>query len=193
MSKMDFPTGHEYVFNPPHMAIKQYDFDPEVPGESSWMGAGVLDELDMPVVHLVRNPIHTLRSLVGIWWLSGRHPSGLRAKYENYAMTRLGSPSYDASDDRQVIIKRNVAFMWKWTIMIEQHDTLLVRVEDLSRKPSVAYEMIDYLVDEDVEGRDLPRMLTTNVNHRPRDEGVTWNDAGWKLAELAEKWGYHVG
>ena len=184
LSMMGIPTGHEEVFNPP--AIESGTFDWRLPGEASWLGAGFLGELDMPVVQLVRNPLETLKSLVGLRWLSYQYPHGLRAGFEDYAMQFLGREPYPATTGqaaRLVLIKRNVDFMWDWTAMIEKHDTLLVRVEDLPEDDA----LVKYLTG----GPALPfPPLGTRVNSRARDETIYWSEAGPKLSALAEKWGY---
>lgn len=51
------PTGHELVFGP-----EVRPWNPEVPGEVSWMASARMDLVDVPVALLVRHPMDVVRS-----------------------------------------------------------------------------------------------------------------------------------
>ena len=188
LSRCLIPVGHEAVFNPKNIAAGNTGWG-DYRGEASWLAAPSLP-LNVPTVQLVRNPLETLRSLVGIGFFGRTNPG--HKDYEDYAFEALGSTNFQPTDDRQEIIDRCVDFMYEWSAMIEAADVQRFRVEDLT-DINVLNDMILLLIGKRMDKAKIDEAIkdvATDVNTRRRDETITWEDGGGRLIELAERWGY---
>lgn len=191
LSRCLIPTGHEDIFNPKNIAAGTTEWK-EYRGESSWLAAPFIESLDVPTIQLVRNPIETLRSLVGIGFLARTNEG--HQPYEDFVLETLGTTNLPPTDDRDEIIRRNVDFMYEWSAIIEAASPLRFRVEDL-QDLDVVNDLLNHVLGKKVDRAKVHKAISevaTDENHRRRDEDVTWADGGERLAELAERWGYEV-
>src|SRR5260221_13550573 len=83
-------TGHEDIFGPKKLRdAEEILWPPNVPGDSSWLGAPYLDALPQGtvVLHQVREPVANVRSSLRIRFF--RTPSWYRSFAEQHAPTLL--------------------------------------------------------------------------------------------------------
>ena len=191
LSRCLIPVGHEEIFNPKNIMAETTEWG-DYRGESSWLAAPFIESLNVPTVQLVRNPLETLRSLVGIGFLARTNPG--HEPYENFVLETLGTTALYATDDRDEIIRRCVDFMYEWSALIEGFDVPRWRVEDL-QDITIANELVMHLIGKRLDRAKIDKAIkevATDENHRRRDEDIAWADGGERLAELAERWGYEV-
>lgn len=192
LAKVQLATGHEAVFNPGTLRELRSELAPQwdaYRGEASWMAAPFLGHPEikpLPTVQLVRNPLDIVRSLVGMGFFKG----GVHEPYLAYAEQTLGIKLREMD-----YTEAACTFIVKWTEMIEAHNLPRFRVEDLE-DPNVFWEMLKVLLEGATPDKSkiIEAVATTpkNVNSRPRDESVTWDDVTPELRDLAKRWGYEV-
>jgi hypothetical protein len=183
------PVGHEAVFGP--QTFKGWGL---YRGDSSWLAAQFLDHLaiaDIPIVHLVRDPIEVIRSLVGIKFFDDDPPQG----HEPYLQPiRAVMPGVF---DRKTPVARAAQFVHDWNRMIQDRARLRIRAEDMCQ-PDALSEFLELVaVHRDFDTlKFVLDQVPSNMNSRPRDENIGWSDLdhlgklGRQMSELAEEYGY---
>jgi len=170
-------TGHEDIFGP--KKLREADeilWPPDVPGDSSWLGAPYLDALPAGtvVLHQVREPVANVRSSLRIEFF--RTPSWYRSFAEQHAPTLLlGSE-----------VERCLRYWLEWNRMAERAKTkpeldyFRYRLEDIDRE--IVAE-ICLRIGLDVT---LPR-IDEVLAQMPRDyntRGDKTQDAEWRWSDL---------
>lgn len=154
LTSMGWPCGHEAVFGPYGMErareILAGGLPPEnspisrsgtifsegipIVGDSSYMSAPFLKEIDATVVHLVRNPINVVASLIGGVFrnFSGREPADFEDApdhilYESFMYKHVGELG-----DEMPQLDRGCLFYLRWNEMIEGSGRVDIRhrIED---------------------------------------------------------------
>ena len=154
LTSMGWPCGHEAVFGPEGMErARRILLGKERPensqisrngtilsdqaplvGDSSYMAAPFLSELDTTVIHVVRNPINVVASLVGGVFrnFSGAEPVHFEDApdhilYESFIYRHLPELSEDMTQ-----LDRGCLFYLRWNEMIEGSGKVdvLHRIED---------------------------------------------------------------
>ena len=184
---MQLPTGHEEMFRPELMKPGSVPMWGPFQGESSWLAAPYIEQLNVPTVQLVRNPLDTVRSLVGIGMFEGGNPAEpyLAFAEEQLGMDLRSLPAVEAAS----------TFIVEWSKLIERHNVPRFRVEDL-KDPEVLGSLVQVLLKGVRPDRakiiEATQNVPTDVNSRPRDESITWDDVTPELRDLAEAWGYAI-
>lgn len=191
------PTGHEEVFNPITLKALEQGQSEDLwwpdkrPGESSWLAAPYLPVYDspLPTVHLVRNPIDVLDSLVGIGFLSmmGIHGDYERFATFHYASAMLESP-WQKSKSRKEIIRRNTRFIIHWHRML--NDLPRIKIESLQDIFSFR-ELFD-LIGHTPDGEELAftfSKVSRKYNSRPRAK-LRPEEVPATIRELSASLGY---
>ena len=181
------PTGHEAVFNPfrdGYVALP----DDEIVGECSYMALPYLEPYGFPdtvVVHLVRDPLAVIRSMVGI-----KYPVA-DTEYDTFARNHL--PRIAALRHRPL----TSAIFWymNWNLRCEKVASYRVRVEELTTLERVR-DLLEVLrVDvTDEQVLDALKNTPTDYNSRPRAD-VAWDDIlldpfGRDVVHMADRYGY---
>lgn len=178
LNAMQIPCGHESIFT----AEGPREWG-NARGDSSWMAAPFLEGFDGTVIHLVRDPLAVVNSLVGIGFfdetVTGHEP------YRGFVREHL--PAAFLSDDP---VMRAATFVRLWNELIEPLADLRIKVEDLP-EPSTAQALARAVgaepglvfVDEQI------RRVPTDINHRPR-AALGWTDMPSRLRDHAEAYGY---
>ena len=209
--KVGVPCGHEKFFdiwrvlrpNPPSAFAATF---PHLRGEASFLAVPYVDELPSGsiVLHQVRHPVAVTRSHRGIRFFAEPFvPS------ENLAENHPDITSFIArhcpeifSDDDE--LDRSLRYWAYWNRAAQRAEEradlryFRYRVEDLDQ--SLLRQILTLLGDE-VADEALDHALSLvprSVNHRPRDEEVSWDrippsDAKDQVARLAAEYGYSVG
>lgn len=155
--------------------------------ESSWMAAPFLEGFDGSVVHLVRDPLAVVNSLVGIGFFDenlevhGVNVAEIHAPLREYARRFLDLP-----DDP---VEAAMAYVVAWNRMVEPYADMRVRVEDADGE---TFQSIARLGGAHHGAPDFAAMLgrvPTNINSRRRAE-LTWDDMTDDVKKLAVDYGY---
>jgi hypothetical protein len=170
-------TGHEDIFGPAKLTdADEILWPPEVPGDSSWLGAPYLDALPHGtlVLHQVREPVANARSSLRIRFFST--PSWYRSFAEQHAPAlRLGSEP-----------ERCLRYWLEWNRMAE-------RARELPNLEYFRYRL------EDIDGEIVaaicarigleatPARIAEVLAQLPRDyntRGDKKQDEDWRWSEL---------
>lgn len=177
LSASGVTCGHEEVFTPdgPGMWAGRR-------GDSSWLAAPHLEGFDGYVLHLVRNPLHVVRSLVGM----GFFDEALRdahGPYVDYARSHIGGPLGDP-------VAEACRFVVEWNRMIEPHAHHRVQVETVTGEDLVPVARAAGGHHAALELQERIDLIPTDINARPRAEHIGWADVTDDLRTLAEEYGY---
>lgn len=170
------PCGHEAVYGPDGPG----DWG-NIRADSSWMAAPHLKEFSGTVVHLLRNPLDVVNSLVGIGFFD---PNVDHGAYRDYAK-RWCPQAFQTADP----VVAAASFVVEWGRMIEPYANLTWKVEELNA------EQIRGLLLNVGGSPALPFIekgigkVPKDVNHRRR-AGLAWGDMPDFLACYAQEIGY---
>jgi len=174
--QMQVPCGHELLYR----ADGPHEWGP-VRGDSSWMAAPYLRDFRGAVIHLLRNPLAVVNSLVGIGFFN---PDVDHGAYREFA--RKWCPQAFRTDD---MVLAAATLIIHWNRMIAPHADMTVRVEEID--PPLLRDMLG-LVGSNLGllqiGRRFDR-VGTDFNHRTRAQ-LGWDDMPSELADHAEELGY---
>lgn len=175
LTDLGVPCGHEQVWTDQGVRPQ-----PQLAGDASWMAIPDLDSYRGTVIHLVRNPLDVINSLVGIKFFSDPATHGDHHRFAAGMVDMSGDDLQDAM---------------RWWLLVnlqaEQHADLTVPIEDpdwpLLLK-TIGRQRDPDTIDKAVA--DVPR----TVNHRPRAR-LKWRDlpAGPvkdELIVMAGRYGY---
>jgi hypothetical protein len=170
-------TGHEDIFGPQKLRdAEEILWPPDVPGDSSWLGAPYLDALPAGtlVLHQVREPVANVRSSLRIEFF--RRPSWYRGFAEQHAPTLLlGSEP-----------ERCLRYWLEWNRMAEracelpQLEYFRYRLEDIDQE--IVQEICLRIGLE-----TTPARIAAVLAQLPRDyntRGDKKNDGDWRWSEL---------
>jgi hypothetical protein len=96
LGRLDHACGHEVLFTPETSAVPDFG---DAQGDVSWLAAPFVDRLpvDTVVVHQVRNPLATVRSIVGVRMFQTKPHPLMQARYRlQYYRVRVGKPITNA-------------------------------------------------------------------------------------------------
>jgi hypothetical protein len=145
---------------------------------------------DVLVLHQVRNPVRTIRSLMGIEMFEDRR-QGL-SPYQQVAAR--GLPGLFDLEGR---LRRCVHFWTEWNRRCGELAELTWRVEDVH--PELLEQILDSIGASASRDRITSALeeVSTTINTRRRDVSVTWatvlaEDRDGRLQDAARGYGYHV-
>lgn len=188
-------TGHEDIFGPKKLRDSEELFwPPEVPGDSSWLGAPYLDALPQGtvVLHQVREPVANVRSSLRIQFF--RTQSWYRSFAEQHAPALLSGSEAE----------RCLCYWLEWNRMAESARTkpaleyFRYRLEDIDREIvaeiclRIGLEASSARIDEVLA--DLPRDYNTRGD-KAHDGDCRWSelpecDTKRAVQRLAASYGY---
>ncbi len=183
LSALGVDTGHEMVFGPRSVGWGNRR------GETSWMALPKLETIrelgdDVPqphVAHLIRNPLHVVRSLMGIGFFDDDPNPGHRP-YLKYL------PDVDGDTP----LERACRFVVEWNERCEQiADTRLI-VETMTGDDLLPVVQAAGGFHHPLEIQHKIDAAPTTINSRPRDETITWADVTAKLRDQAVRYGYDI-
>ena len=184
MSALGIDCGHETVFGPKATGWGNRR------GEASWMAVPFLEQLqpfvmadlvDMPfVVHLVRNPLDVVNSLMGIGFFDDEPIEGHHA-YLEYVPDHVRA---EASP-----LERACRFVVEWLERSEALADVTLRVESLTGAALVPLVHAAGAYHSAGEIDQKLAMAPKDVNHRPRGE-YGWGDVTDQLRAAAVRYGY---
>jgi hypothetical protein len=126
LSSVGIPCGHEEVFQP-HDNIEQRLSSSKLRAESSWLAAPHLTNRllrDTKIIHVVREPLKTISSLVSALFPVQSHP------YTDYAVLHVPELRELRSP-----VEKAACFYVRWNLMIEKlkgnKPYFFTRVEDI--------------------------------------------------------------
>ncbi len=177
LSALGRQTGHEEIFEPKKLQdAEELLWPPEIPGESSWLGAPYIDALPAGtvVLHQVREPVANVRSSLRIHFF--RSPSWYRSFAEQHAPSLLvGSEA-----------ERCMRYWLEWNRMAErarekpQLEYFRYRLEDIDGE---VVAQICRCIELDVTAGRIAEVLA----QLPRDYNTRGNkqhDGDWRWSEL---------
>jgi hypothetical protein len=195
--------GHEWVFDAPRPPLKTALgslLNPQLgraQADASWLAAPQLDRLPptASILHQIRNPVHVVRSLMGIRFFQ-RPPHDRLYGYTQFACQHL--PDLPADP-----LEACMAFWVRWNRLIESHrgphDYLAYRLEDLASGDSATLAQFARRISAgNVQQLSAALAhLPNDVNRRQRDGSIAFRSlpAGrWKdqLVQQAAGYGYSV-
>jgi hypothetical protein len=194
LSRVGIACGHEALFTPVAQPAEQDGWPSGVEAESSWLAAPFLAQLPRGtlVVHVVRDPAATLRSL----WRIGlfRTRSIYRAFAERHcAPLNHGEP-----------IERTAKYWLRWNELVESAQLerglryVRVRLEELDEQ---TVRHIGELAEREIDLASARRALaeisrhTNTAGERAKDTGVDWSalartELSRALEQLASRYGF---
>lgn len=150
LTSMGWPCGHEAIFGP-HGIARARDIlsgreQPEnskisgrgpiesIVGDSSYMSAPFLRELDVTVIHVVRNPLKVVASLIGGMFrnFSAESPTELEDQPDHILYERFMYEHLPELGEEMPQLDRGCLFYMRWNEMIESSGSvdLFHRIED---------------------------------------------------------------
>jgi GT2 family glycosyltransferase len=185
LSALQISCGHELIYRP----------DGPIPwanarGDSSWMAAPHLQDFytehpEGTVVHLLRNPLDVINSLVGIGFFDDTQRAA-HGPYRDYAEQHCPQAFLPNSP-----AERAATFVVDWNRRIEPWAKLRAKVEDLTPQ---AVQTIAQTVGSDPALLFVEKQLATvptDLNHRPR-AALGWDDVPDRVRHLAVEYGYET-
>ena len=156
-----------------------------VRADSSWLAAPYLQDFAGTVIHLVRNPLHVVRSLVGVE-LFEDSGNTLHDPYQEF-IKRHGAWS-PTTDDPVELASR---FVVDWNDRIAPYADVTVRVEDLT--PEVLRGLLERVGSKPALPFVEKRFATVPLDLNARRRAVLeWSDVPAFLKDHAEALGYAV-
>jgi len=143
--------GHEAVFTPRGVR-PTFRLD----GDASYLAVPHLADYPGKVVHLVRNPVHVVRSLVGTAFFD-RDDLWLEPVL----------PYVERTGD---LVLDSVRYCVTWNEMIEPYADLRVRIEDFDEHLPEVLALV--APKRAARARVGPSTVPTDTNARPRAEGI---------------------
>lgn len=199
LTALGIPTGHEEVLNPyyPYDANDlSRDWPEGLRGDASWLAVPHLAQIKSldsspAIIHVVRNPLHVMRSMVGIGWLSR---IGIHKAYEEFAIRHLPEiyHEWDGTRVKGEILQRCAVFYDHWIQEIGKFEPTFWKLEDLSRAIK-ARSMVNNMIGEQVSYGQIVsarESVPQNLNARPREENLQWEHLPDKLIAYAQMFGY---
>lgn len=176
--------GHEAWFTPAGKVV-----NPFLRGDSSWMAAPYLENFSGYVLQVVREPLATVNSLLGILLFDEEHDSEAVQPYRDF--TKRHAPDVWEHDGP---VERAMAWYVKWNRMIEPWAHQRVRVEDVTGDD--LYDLVRYAGAHHAPWEIQRNMdqVPKDINSRPRTE-LSWDDlpAGElkdELERIGKDYGY---
>lgn len=192
--RVGISCAHEQVFGP--LAMKTGRLSKvrrNRQGEASWIAAGILPDRhspipDLSIIHLVRNPVAVIRSMMGVGSFS-RRSNYRKFIYEKLPHLKTMPPLHACCE-----------FWCDWnrrtSKLRRDYELCRVKVEQLS-DDAANLEWLAGSLGYTVSRSDISeaiRALGTTVHGRSRDEGVCWDTLPRGLRDqvrdLAEVYGY---
>jgi hypothetical protein len=177
--------GHEELFTPAGRVA-----NPFLRGDASWMALPHLDRFTGYVLHAVRHPLDTIRSMVGIHLFDDEDVTDERAPYQEFIKAHSDVWEFESP------VERAMAFYVEWNRRIEPYAHKRVRVEDVTGQD--LYDLIHYSgakhapweIQQNIDA--VPRDVNTRV--RPELEWADLPDGELKseLELLAKEYGYDI-
>jgi hypothetical protein len=176
--------GHENVFAPDEaLGRRPVDWN-GYDGEASWLAAPLLPLEDIVVLHQVRHPLDVIRSIVGIRFLGAQH-SEVAVPFRN--VVRRYAPEVFAPNTEA----ERAALLWQiWNAKAEAWAALTYRLEDLDAELLHRLARLVELELSEEQAKSAVASTPRDINHRRRDETVSWKAAGPVLEKLAARYGY---
>lgn len=146
--------------------------------ESSWLALPAIERgmvRDCLIIHLTRNPLHVIRSWMGLKWLHDFTSPHL-------AFMSGAEPSIYAITDP---LERCQRYWFAWNRRIENHTGFRIRVEEFNQP------MLEQIAE--ISGHKLKTDVKVGRFHiGDPDNTITWQDAITpEIAETAARYGYH--
>jgi len=117
------PIGHEMFFGMPGHGY----YPQNARGDSSWMAVPFIHNFDSTVIHIVRNPLKTLASLLHRETFSEERMA--KSIYTFFKTVRV--PSLDRYEG----LDKYLAFYLDWNKAIDQVENIRVKLEDVTKDP----------------------------------------------------------
>lgn len=187
------PTGHKDLYNPKVLYAGAPETTAGMPGESSWLAAPDVPVLPqrIKVVHIVRDPLEVVRSMVGIGWLDS--PYSPHHPYQKRALEGLGWPYLsDARGNTAELALRACLFIERWYSFINAdllaHNRVSpLRVEDFTI--TTAQKIVEWTdrKPRDPQPHELP---PKDYNSQKREEAIDVRDLTRDLRHIRLELGY---
>ena len=188
LSTAGVPCHHEKVFTP---AGEDWGWRR---GDSSWLAVPFLDGFDGFVLHVLRDPLAVVNSMVGILFFEDELPDDVALLIGPYqAFAREHAPEVFELGDP---VERAVAWWVVWNERVAPFADAWVRVEDLVGSDLVALARAAGGFHSDVDLQAALERVPGDVNSR-RSAGLGWGDlpeGEWlnRMRVLAVEYGYKI-
>ncbi len=186
LTALGYSCSHEDKFNPWHAIFAENREDLSPWGDSSWMAAPYLRQLPEAtrVVHVVRDPVATINSIMGTGQLNWPND------YRDFAALHLwGSRRWYPED-----LVTAAEFFWvRWNRMITSSGRVsaVVRLED-AKCIINSVAAIDPGRTLSQREFDLLSNVATNENARPHFKKTSVSTVGSECLELARSYGFEA-
>lgn len=170
LTRVGLPCGHEDVFNP-----WESDWPDHLRADSSWVASCQLDQVDVPMVLLVRHPLSVVKSLVEIgffgWDVGNDYHEPLREAFpEVYGW---GTPQDSALE---MWVQLNMAAL--------SRAEMILRFEEVTKDPELFGRFLAWAGGNPRRAEEALTEPPCNRHEESRDRtGTTW-DAGWEAHDL---------
>jgi hypothetical protein len=177
--------GHEELFTPEGRVP-----NPFLRGDASWMALPFLDRFTGYVLHAVRHPLDTIRSMVGIQLFDDEDVTEERAPYQEFIKAHTDVWEYATP------VERAMAFYVEWNRRIEPFAHKRVRVEDVTGQD--LYDLIHYAgafhapweIQQNIDA--VPRDVNTRVRAELEWADLPDGELKSELELLAKEYGYDI-
>jgi hypothetical protein len=160
-------------------------------GDVSWLAAPFLPAFDpsVVVIQLVRNPLHTARSLMHRLFREDR--AGVHAEYQDFVYRYIPAIADVKREEDRCLL-----YWYVWNSMVDRRANFRVRLEDLE-KPELWKEMLDMFGVSADTNRILEALDRGDLEKNQGTEGksdLTWDSFTLPNLEdvktLADRYGY---
>lgn len=185
LTEIGIRCSHEAYFTPEGPLLRNRNRRFDTRGEVSWMAVPFASELRTPLLHQVREPIATVRSLVK----TGHFEPRLRERYRRYS--RFIEQHFTPSDDP---VDSAIRFYIAWNESAERHAQLRYRIEDIEAALPAILEVIGERPRR--EHATVPNDFNTrpSVLQDAEDEGlderIRAHGRSGELREIGRRYGY---
>lgn len=180
LTRSGVPCGHEAVFS-----YRGYTPQPGLVADSSWLAVPYLPLVACRIVHIVRNPLHVVRSFLGT-----RHFGPFHVKHKDRRWYQYMALHFGYTDEAPV--QQAMKYWIRWNEAIEgfADPEWRFQVETLRRRDMGKIASIAVLWWHEVEVTERPAPTTNAHKRRVALDRLPRTGYFDELAAMAERYGY---
>ncbi len=179
MTSAGVPIGHEMFFGMPGHGY----YPQNAQGDSSWMAVPYIQNFkEATKIHIVRNPLDNLTSLVNIKTFS--KDRNIYSEFKKFTM-----PTLENYKDRE----KYLAFYIMWNVQIDVVEDIKVKLEDIAVEPKPFLDKLNIKYDESKLNMKKYNASLSRIPKLTLDYFKDCNpDMVTKLISLAKDYGYKI-
>jgi hypothetical protein len=169
LTRSGIPCGHEAVFS-----YRGYTPQPGLVADSSWLAVPYLGLYTGRIVHIVRHPLHVIRSFIGTGHFGPFGPKHRDRPWYQFMALHFWYSDYPP-------VQQAMRYYMRWNAEIERTEADRFRIEDQSRDVPVLLSA----------SPSAPPPPTTNAHNKRSPLGRLPRTGYFdELATMAERYGY---